>query len=86
MAASGAAPAHGGKVASDGAGAGYDGSRVAGAGQKRRERLGKLTGGALTTRPGSERGERRRKGSGRVGATPARNRGRGEGGLRRARA
>jgi hypothetical protein len=40
----------------------------------------------VTTRPGSERGERRRKGSGRVGATPARNHSRGEGGLRRARA
>jgi hypothetical protein len=37
-------------------------------------------------RPGSERVERWRKDSRRVGATPVRNRGRGEGGLRRARA
>jgi hypothetical protein len=59
---------------------GYDGSRVVGAGQKRRGRLGELIGGALTTRPGLERVERRRKGSGRVRATPVRNRDRGEGG------
>jgi hypothetical protein len=66
MAAGGAAPAHGGEVAGVGAGAGYGGSGVAEAGQKRRGRLGELTGGALTTRLGSERGERRRKGSGTV--------------------
>jgi hypothetical protein len=86
MAAGGATHVHGGEVAGVGASAGYGGSGVTGASQKRRGRLCELTGGALTTRPGSERGERRRKGSGRVGATPARNRGRGEGGLRRARA
>jgi hypothetical protein len=65
LAAGGAAPAHGGEVAEVGAGVCYGGSRVAGAGQKRRGALGELTGGALATRPGSERGERRRKGSGR---------------------
>jgi hypothetical protein len=37
-------------------------------------------------RPRSERGERRRKGSRRVGVTPVRDSGRGEGGLRCARA
>jgi hypothetical protein len=86
MAASGAAPAYGGEVTRVGAGAGYGSSRVTGACQKRRGRLDELHGGALTTRPGSERGERRRKGSGRVGATPVRNHDRGEGGLRHARA
>jgi hypothetical protein len=74
MAVGGAAPAHGGEVVGVGASAGYGGSRVAGAGHKRRERLGELT------RPRSERGEQRRKGSGRVGASLMRNRGRGEGG------
>jgi hypothetical protein len=67
MAAGGTAPAHGGEVTGVRAVAGYDGSRVAEAGQKRRGGLGELTGGALTTRPGSERGERWRKGSGWVG-------------------
>jgi hypothetical protein len=86
MAAGGAAPAHGHEVAGMGTGAGYGSSRVAGAGQKRRGRLGELTGRALTTRSWSERGEQWRKGSGRVGATPAMNHGREEGGLRRARA
>jgi hypothetical protein len=61
-------------------------SGIAGAGQKRRGRLDKLTDGALTMRPGSEKVERWRKDSRWVGATPVRNRGRGEGGLRRARA
>jgi hypothetical protein len=79
MAAGGATPSRGGEVTGVGVGACYDGSRVAGAGQKRRGALGKLTGGALITRPGSERGERRRKGSRRVGATPVRNCSRGEG-------
>ena len=79
MAADGAAPAHGGEVAGVGAGAGYGGSRVTRAGQKRRGRLGELTGGALTMRPRSERGERQTKGFEGVGATPARNRGQGEG-------
>jgi hypothetical protein len=79
LASGGAAPAHGGEVAEVGAGAGYGGSRVVGASQKRRGRLGELTGGALTTRLGSKRGEQWRKGSGRVRATPARNRSRGEG-------
>jgi hypothetical protein len=86
MAAGGAAPSRGGEVAEVGAGACYGSSRVAEAGQKRRVPLGEFTGGALTMRPGSERGERRRKGSRQVGATPVRNRDRGEGGLRRARA
>jgi hypothetical protein len=75
LAAGGAAPSRGSEAAGVGAGACYGGSRVARAGQKRRGALGGLTGGALATRPGSERGEWRRKGSGRVGATPVRNRG-----------
>jgi hypothetical protein len=79
MAVGAAAPAHDGEVAGVGASAGYGGSGVAGAGQKRRGRLSELTSGALTTRMGSERGEQQRKSSGRVGATPARNQGRGEG-------
>jgi hypothetical protein len=61
------------------AGACYGGSRVAGVGYKRRGRRGELTGEDLTTRPGQERGEQRRKGSGRVEATPVKNSGRGEG-------
>jgi hypothetical protein len=79
LATGGSAPSRGGEVAGVGAGACYGGSRVAGAGQKGRGALSELTGVALATRPGSERGERRRKGSGRVGATPVRNRDRGEG-------
>jgi hypothetical protein len=79
MAAGGASPAHGGEVTGVGTGAGCYGFGVTETGQKRRGRLGELNGGALTTRPGSERGERWRKGSGRAGATPVRNRGRGEG-------
>jgi hypothetical protein len=77
LAAGGAAPSRGGEVAGVWAGACYGGSRVAGAGQKQRGALRKLTGGALATRLGLERGERRRKGFGRVGATPLRNHGRG---------
>jgi hypothetical protein len=77
MAAGGAAPAYGGEVAGVGAGAGYGGSRVAGASQKRRGRLDELTSGALTTRLGLERVERRRKGSKWAEATPSRNHSRG---------
>jgi hypothetical protein len=77
LAVGGAAPCSG-EVAGVGAAACYGGSRVAGASQKRRGALGELTGGALAMRPWSERGERRRKGSGRVGATPVRNHNRGE--------
>jgi hypothetical protein len=72
-AAGGAAPSRGGEVVGVGAGAWYGGSEVTGAGQKRRGRHGELAGGVLTTRPRSERGERRRKGSGRVGVTPMRD-------------
>jgi hypothetical protein len=61
-------------------------SGVVGAGQKRRGRLGELTGGAVTTRPGLERGEKWRKGAGWVRTTLTRNRSQEEGGLRRARA
>jgi hypothetical protein len=75
----GTAPSHGGEVARVGVGACYGGSGVAGAGQKQRGRLGELAGGVLTTRPGSERGERRRKGSRRVGVTPVRDSDRVEG-------
>jgi hypothetical protein len=79
LAAGGPAPSRSGEVTGVGAGACYDGSRVTGAGQKRRGALGELTGGALAARPGPERGERRRKGFGRVGATPVRNHDRGDG-------
>ena len=51
----------------------YGGSGVAEVGQKRRGRHGELAGVVLTTRPGSERGERRRKGSKRVRAIPVMN-------------
>jgi hypothetical protein len=55
-AAGDAAPSRGGEVTGVGAGACYGSSGVAGAGQKRRGRLGELAGGVLTTRPG-QRGE-----------------------------
>jgi hypothetical protein len=73
-----AAPSHGSEGAGVGAGACYGGSGVAEVGQKRRGRHGELAGVVLTTRPGSERGERRRKGSKRVEVTPVRDSGRGE--------
>ena len=73
LAAGGAAPPRGGEVTRVVAGACYGGSRVSGVGYKRRGRRGELTGEDLTTRPGSETGERRRKGSGWVEATPVRN-------------
>jgi hypothetical protein len=57
----------------------YGGSGFAGAGQSRRGRHDELTGGVVATRPGSDRGERRGKGSRRVGVTPVRDSGRGEG-------
>jgi hypothetical protein len=79
MAADGAAPSRGGEVTRVGTGACYGGSRIARAGQKQRGALDELTGGASATRLGSKMGERWRKGSGRVGATPMRNRDRGEG-------
>jgi hypothetical protein len=77
--AGGAAPSRGGEVTGVGAGACYDGSGVAGVGQNRRGRLGEVAGGVVATRPGSERGERRRKGSERVGVIPVRNSDHGEG-------
>jgi hypothetical protein len=72
-AAGGAAPSRDGEVTGVGAGACYDGSGVAGVGQNWRGRLDELDVGVVATRPGSERGERWRKGSGRVGAIPVRN-------------
>jgi hypothetical protein len=74
----GTVPSHGGEVTGVGAGACYDGSRVAGVGQRGGSRLGKLDGGVVATRPRSRRGKRRRKSSGRAGVTPVRNSGRQE--------
>jgi hypothetical protein len=73
MATGGAAPPRDGEVTGVGAGACYGGSGVTGVGYKQRGRRGELTDGDLTTRPGSERGEWRRKGSGRVRVVPVRN-------------
>jgi hypothetical protein len=78
LAAGSAAPSRSGEVVGVGAGVCYCGSRVAGTGKKRRGPPGELTGGVLAMRSGSERGERWRKGSERVRATPVRNRGQGE--------
>jgi hypothetical protein len=60
-------------------GASYGGSRVAGAGQKRRGRHGKLTGRVVVASSGSERGERLREDSRRVGVTLVRDSSHGEG-------
>jgi hypothetical protein len=51
-AAGGTAPSRGGEVAGVGAGASYDSSGVARAGQKRRGRHGELTGEVVATRQG----------------------------------
>jgi hypothetical protein len=77
-AAGGAAPLRCGEVVGVGAGACYGGSGVAGVGQRWGRRLGELDGGVVAMRLGSERGERRGKGFGRVGITPVRDFGRGE--------
>jgi hypothetical protein len=75
----GAAPSRGDEVTGVGAGASYGGSGVAGAGQKRRGRHDELTGRVVAARPGSERGEWLKEDSGRVGVTPVRDSGHGEG-------
>jgi hypothetical protein len=41
--------------------------------ERERRRLSELDGGVVATRPGSERGEQRRKSSGQAGVTPVRN-------------
>jgi hypothetical protein len=79
MDAGGAVPAHGGKVTGVGAGVGSRGFEVTEVGQDRREGPSELTGGTSATRPRPETRERRRECSGRVGVTPARNLGHGEG-------
>jgi hypothetical protein len=72
-----AAPAHGGEVIGAGAGAGYRGSKVTGAGQDR-QGPSELTGGVPDTRPRLGARERRRESFGRVEITSTRNFGRGE--------
>jgi hypothetical protein len=57
MAAGGAAPLRGCEVTEVEAGTGYDGSGVAGVGQKGRGFHDKLDGGAKAMNPWTERGE-----------------------------
>jgi hypothetical protein len=63
----------GGEITGAGAGVGHGGSNAAGVGQNCRGWLGEHTEGVLATRPRSERGERRRESSRRVGAVLVRN-------------
>jgi hypothetical protein len=78
MAAGGAAPSRSCEVTGVGAGACYGGSGVARVGLKQRGKHRELSGGDLTTRPVSERGEWQRENSRQVGVVPVRNSGRGE--------
>jgi hypothetical protein len=69
----------GGEVAGARAGGGYRGSKVTGVGHDQRKGPDKLTSGIPATRPGPEMRKRWRESFGRVGVTPARNPGCGDG-------